>query len=122
MGNSQIKDGGEGSRQDGAYGGYPETRTTPGPSGFAPDLRVGDRTGYATGGGGGAEGGGTAGFSGAAGGMGGGMGRAGGAGGAVGGRGGIPGDVMDVESKADDGEEEEVRHSDIQIVQQQDYR
>lgn len=116
MGNSQfnsVKDGADGSgRDDGPYSTlYAETRTTPGPSGFAPALRVenNNRSAYTadtsvmTAGGvvGGGEG-----FGGnGSGRTGGGGGRGGGGGG--GGDGGMAGDDMDVESKMD--EEEEVR-------------
>lgn len=98
MGNSQFnssKDAGDGSREDGGFGGYAETRTTPGPSGFAPALQVGDRSAYTAADAsmsGGSE-------FGVRSGLGGEIGR---------GRGGS-GDDMDVESKTDDGDEEEVR-------------
>lgn len=97
MGNTQFnstKDGGDGSgRDDGPYGTYSETRTTPGApgpfsdAGFAPPLRGGvGRTAYAGGGGAAAIGGGAMGSGATA-----------------------VGDDMDVESKTDEGEEEEVR-------------
>lgn len=89
MGNSQFstsKDGGDDSREDGPYSTlYAETQTAPGPSGFAPDLHVGNKSTYTdppmvlsgNGGGGVPE--------------------------------GADGDEMDVESKTtDDGEEDEV--------------
>lgn len=104
MGNSQFnsaKDGEGGSGRDGGgFSSYPDTTTTagaPGPfsdAGFAPTLRQGEggRHGYA-----GAAGGGNTGLEG------------GGTAAAVGARvqGSATGDAMDVESKADDGEEEE---------------
>lgn len=95
MGNAQFnsaKDGGDGSgRDDGPYGTYPETLTAPGApgpfsdAGFAPALRGGDgRTAYVGG-------------------------DAAAIAGAVGSAATAVGDDMDVESKTDEGEEEEVR-------------
>lgn len=86
MGNSQFtsKDGADDSRDDGPYGTlHSETRTTPGPSGFAPSLQLGDRSTYVDNS---VMGGGIGGIT-----------------------EGAAGDEMDVESKTDDGEEEEVR-------------
>lgn len=95
MGNSQFNSAKEGEggsgREDGGYGTYPETRTAPGApgpfsdAGFAPALPGGDgRSAYAA--------------SGAAA-----MSAAMGAGGTT-----PVADDMDVEAKADDGDEEEV--------------
>lgn len=89
MGNSQFstsKDGGDGSQEDGPYSTlYPEkTRTTPGPSGFDPHLQVGDRSAYTN------------------------PSIMGGS--SSGAQDGVAGDEMDVESKTDDGEEDEVRN------------
>lgn len=114
MGNSQFnssKDGEGGSgRDDGGYEGYRGTRTTPGApgpfsdAGFAPALRAGEGGGGVAGrasyaGGGIPVVGGGPGMGDSAGGSGG-----GGSGGGSGG--GVAGDDMDVESKADEGEEE----------------
>lgn len=104
MGNSQFnsaKDGEGGSGREGdGFSSYPETRTTPGAPGpfsdadFAPSMRQGDGTRHAYAGV--ATGGST--------GLGGSVAAAG-----VRASGGAADDAMDVESKTEEGEEEEVR-------------
>lgn len=96
MGNSQFngsKDGEGGTAgEDGGYSTYPETRTAPGApgpfsdAGFAPSLRIAGDTGRSV-------------YSG---------GRAASIGGACGPGGAAAGDDMEVESKTDGGNEEEV--------------